>query len=227
MACGVTRTRSGVASCRLEINPETLRNRMVELEREVTETSSGERDPPMSSPLPTICGWSPLREETADVLPNETLDVVHPELLPSDEIATIWSAAVGRIVSYRGDDLDALDEQFKTSAPGWKTYDMRLMMQRFQRDGMTAKPEDDRHLQTLLGHPLRSYRELALETAATWRVSQGHEAVFSQTRRRPKPTSGCATSLPRRDADVRSRSFSRASSVQRHPSAKRDPGRRD
>lgn len=45
---------------------------------------------------------------------------------------------------------------------------MRLMMSRFQQQGMVAKPEAVARLNDLLGHAPRSYRDFAAETAKQW-----------------------------------------------------------
>lgn len=57
------------------------------------------------------------------------------------------------------------EQQMKVFAPGWMAYDMRLMMGRIQKDGMLPNPGDTERLTTLLGRPLRSYRDFAAETA--------------------------------------------------------------
>ena len=49
-----------------------------------------------------------------------------------------------------------------------KAHDMKLMMRRFQQDGVVAAPGDGERLQALLGRPMRSYRDFALATASSW-----------------------------------------------------------
>lgn len=44
---------------------------------------------------------------------------------------------------------------------------MRLMSERFLTDGMLPEVGDVERLETLLGRPLRSYRDFASEVAAT------------------------------------------------------------
>jgi hypothetical protein len=44
-------------------------------------------------------------------------------------------------------------------------FDMRLMAERFVSDGMLPDRGDVERLQALLGRPLRSYRDLAMEIA--------------------------------------------------------------
>ena len=51
--------------------------------------------------------------------------------------------------------------------PSWMAYDMRLMSERFLTDGMLPDAGDVERLTTLLGRPLRSYRDFAAETSAS------------------------------------------------------------
>jgi hypothetical protein len=46
-------------------------------------------------------------------------------------------------------------------------FDMRLMSERFLTEGMIPEPGDAARLTTLLGRPLRSYRDFAAETVAS------------------------------------------------------------
>ena len=101
-------------------------------------------------------------------LPLETLDVVEPELMTGPMIADMWTDALGRKVQYGGDDLDAQEQGLLQVMPGWMAYDMRLMIQRFQTDGMSVDAATHGRLRDMLGRPLRSYRQFAKETAAQW-----------------------------------------------------------
>jgi hypothetical protein len=46
--------------------------------------------------------------------------------------------------------------------------DIRLMLGRFQRDGMAANERAVARMTELLGRPPRSYRNFAVETAKEW-----------------------------------------------------------
>jgi hypothetical protein len=48
-------------------------------------------------------------------------------------------------------------------------YDMRMMIERFQTDGLIPAPGDAERLTGMLGRPLRSYRDFASEMASQWR----------------------------------------------------------
>lgn len=108
------------------------------------------------------------RERAADPLPRETYELVGPDVIDAQTVASIWAEALGRPVRYGGDDLDVLEQRLKSVAPGWLAYDMRLMMARYQQDGAIATKAEVDRLATLLGRQPRSYRDFAKATAAEW-----------------------------------------------------------
>ncbi|MFM0237194.1 NmrA/HSCARG family protein [Paraburkholderia phytofirmans] len=109
------------------------------------------------------------RERSATRLPRETYELVGPDAITSETVASIWAEALGRSVRCGGDDLDVLEQRLKAAAPGWLVYDMRLMMSRYQQDGAVASQAQLDHLATLLGRQPRSYRDFAAEMAAAWK----------------------------------------------------------
>jgi len=50
--------------------------------------------------------------------------------------------------------------------PSWMAFDMRLMGERFLMDGMLPEVGDVERLTTLLGRPLRTYRDFITEITA-------------------------------------------------------------
>ena len=112
-----------------------------------------------------------LKHENAPTpLPRETLNVVGPNQLTGTDIATIWSEVLNRPIKYAGDDVVGFERQMRAYAPGWMAYDMRLMLSRFQTDGMIAERNDVPRLEGVLGRKLHSYREFAVEAAKSWKV---------------------------------------------------------
>lgn len=107
------------------------------------------------------------REQAAQPLPTTRINLVGPETLTGADIASIWSDVLGRPISYGGGDTAAFEQNLKQFMPGWMAYDMRMMGERFLTDGMLPDEGDVERLTTLLGRPLRSYRDFALETAAS------------------------------------------------------------
>ncbi|WP_426129111.1 SDR family oxidoreductase [Pararhizobium sp. PWRC1-1] len=107
------------------------------------------------------------REQAAQPLPLNRINVVGPETLTGTDIATIWSDVLARQISYGGDDTAAFEQNLKQFMPLWMAYDMRMMGERFLTDGMVPEGGDVERLTTLLGRPLRSYRDFAFETTAS------------------------------------------------------------
>ena len=108
------------------------------------------------------------RENAAEPLPRETIELVGPDALTGEAIAGIWSEALGQQIHYGGDDLATFERPFATFAPRWMARDLRLMFGRFQQQGMAARPEAVRRFANLLGHEPRRYQDFAAETAKQW-----------------------------------------------------------
>ena len=107
------------------------------------------------------------REQATQPLPLTRINLVGPETLTGADIAAVWSDVLGRPISYGGGDTAAFEQNLKQFMPAWMAYDMRIMGERFLTDGMLPEDGDVLRLTTLLGHPLRSYRAFANETAAS------------------------------------------------------------
>jgi len=107
------------------------------------------------------------REQAAQPLPLTRINLVGPETLTGADIAGVWSDVLGRQIAYAGGDTEAFEQNLKQFMPPWMAYDMRMMGERFLADGMLPDKGDLERLMTLLGRPLRSYRNFASETAAS------------------------------------------------------------
>lgn len=107
------------------------------------------------------------REQAAQPLPLTRINLVGPETLTGADIAALWSDVLGRPVNYGGSDTAAFEQNLKQFMPPWMAYDMRMMGERFLTDGMLPEDSDVERLTAMLGRPLRSYRDFALETAAS------------------------------------------------------------
>ena len=108
-----------------------------------------------------------IRRHDADgPLPLERINLVGPDTLTGSDVAAIWSDVLGRNVTYGGDDTAPFEQNLRQFMPPWMAYDMRLMSERFQSDGMVPEAGDVERLAALLGRPLRSYRAFAAEAVA-------------------------------------------------------------
>lgn len=101
-------------------------------------------------------------------LPREVIEIAGPDVLTGEALATIWSAVLGKPVTYGGNDLDVWESVMAGVMPPWAAYDLRLMLARFHVDGMLGKAHAVDILTGLLGHPPRTYRDFAEESARTW-----------------------------------------------------------
>lgn len=108
------------------------------------------------------------RERAATPMPREMYALVGPDALSGDDVAKIWSEALGRQIRYAGNDTASLEKRMKTMMPAWHALDLRLMLDRYQSDGASATSEDVARLTNLLGHAPRSYRNFAKDAAVQW-----------------------------------------------------------
>lgn len=108
-----------------------------------------------------------LRRENAETpLPLDRITLIGPHTLTGADIAATWSEVLGRTIVYPGDDTAAFEQNMRQFSPDWMAFDMRLMAERFQSDGMVPEAGEVDRLTAMLGRPLRSYRDFAAEIAA-------------------------------------------------------------
>ncbi|CAN7490064.1 NmrA/HSCARG family protein [Pararhizobium sp. LjRoot255] len=107
------------------------------------------------------------REQAAEPLALDRINLVGPETLTGADIAAIWSDVLARPINYGGNNTEGFEQNLKQFVPAWMAYDMRLMGERFLTDGMLPDAGDVERLTALLGRPLRQYRDFASETAAS------------------------------------------------------------
>jgi uncharacterized protein YbjT (DUF2867 family) len=99
------------------------------------------------------------REQSAEALPSKQLNLVGPDTLTGTDAAAIWSEVLDRPIAYSGDDVAAFEQNLRQVMPSWMAFDMRLMAERFVNDGMVPEAGDVERLTTLLGRPMRTYRD--------------------------------------------------------------------
>jgi uncharacterized protein YbjT (DUF2867 family) len=108
------------------------------------------------------------RHRAPAALPIETYSLVGPDSLTGEQVAKIWSEALGRTVRYGGDDLVTMEQRMKSMMPSWHALDLRLMLSRYQTDGAIASDTDLARLTSLLGRAPRAYRAFAEDAASQW-----------------------------------------------------------
>ena len=107
------------------------------------------------------------REQSSVPLPMERIKLVGPDTLTGTDIAALWTQALGRPITYPGEDTAAFEQNLRQFMPNWMAYDMRMMSERFITDGMIPEKADVERLTEMLGRPLHAYRELAAQIAAS------------------------------------------------------------
>jgi len=106
------------------------------------------------------------REQSTSLLPLTRINLVGPNTLTGADAAAIWTDVLGRPIAYPGDDTAGFEKNLRAFMPSWMALDMRLMAERFLTDGMVPDAGDVDRLTTLLGRPLRTYRDYAAQIAA-------------------------------------------------------------
>ncbi len=110
------------------------------------------------------------RERASDPLPHQIINLVGPDALTGNINAAIWSDLLGKPVRFAGSDTAPFEKLIGQHEPGWAAMDLRLMLDRFQQDGMRASSRDIEEITGLLGRPPRSYAAFAAETLAQWQA---------------------------------------------------------
>ncbi|WID99289.1 NmrA/HSCARG family protein [Bosea vestrisii] len=106
-----------------------------------------------------------IRRESATPLPLKRINLVGPDTLTGADAAAVWTEVLGRKIAYPGDDTAGFEQNLRQFMPSWMAFDMRLMAERFLTDGMLPETGDVDRLTTLLGRPLRSYRDYVAQIA--------------------------------------------------------------
>ncbi|MGX1100585.1 NmrA/HSCARG family protein [Amorphus sp. MBR-141] len=105
------------------------------------------------------------REQSSDPLPIERINLVGPDTLTGPDVAAIWSEVLGREIAYPGEDTAGFEQNLRQAMPSWMALDMRVMAERFITDGMVPEAGDVDRLTTMLGRPLRTYRDFVAQIA--------------------------------------------------------------
>lgn len=111
------------------------------------------------------------RASATGPLALERINLVGPDTLTGADAAATWSGVLGRPIAYGGDDTAGFERNLRNVMPAWMAYDMRLMAERFQSDGMLPEAGDVARLTAMLGRPLHTYREYVASIASQAAVS--------------------------------------------------------
>jgi uncharacterized protein YbjT (DUF2867 family) len=90
------------------------------------------------------------------------------EALTGQDVADIYSRALGREIRYGGNDLEVWEKKSTGTLPGWIIQDLKLMYEFFQEYELRASEEDFALQANVLGHPPRCFHTFVGETVAAW-----------------------------------------------------------
>ena len=99
---------------------------------------------------------------------GKTYNLIGPDILSGDKVASIWSHVLGKRIRYGGHDMDAFEQEMRKTSPSWSAFDLRMMFQGYLERGFTAEDGDVETLTKLIGHPPRRYEDFAKEAASAW-----------------------------------------------------------
>ena len=96
--------------------------------------------------------------------------IAGPDLITGDLAAQVWGKRLGSRITYSGhSDMDGWEStQISQGMPGWFAYDLKLMYQAWQTNGLRASDAELDKLKKLLGHPPRGYDDFVDETCRQW-----------------------------------------------------------
>ncbi len=106
------------------------------------------------------------RDRSPVPLPTEIVEIHGPDVITAQSAVRTWTEALGKEVTYPGDDLRAFEEKFTKMSSSATAYDVAGMFRGFQRDGMVAPSGSSDRIAAMLGRPMRTYKAFAEETAA-------------------------------------------------------------
>ena len=100
---------------------------------------------------------------------GKTYALAGPDALTGEDCAAEYSRALGKKVTYGGDDLVGWAKASRAAMPGWAVYDYALMYAMFQEKGLQASPAQREETRTIVGHEPRKYSDFVKETVAGWK----------------------------------------------------------
>lgn len=99
---------------------------------------------------------------------GKTYAVVGPWPHTGPENAAIWAEALGRDVTYVGDDLEAWADTMRGALPEWLLGDLVIMFDHFIAHGLLATEEEVQTCRDMLGRTALSYEEWVHDLSEKW-----------------------------------------------------------
>src|SRR5260370_16558125 len=90
---------------------------------------------------------------TGDGHLGKTYNLIGPDILSGDGVASIWSKLLGKPIRYGGHDMDALEEERRKKTPSWSPFYIRIMFQGYLERGFTPRKSHVQAFTKLPCHP--------------------------------------------------------------------------
>ncbi|MFJ3673865.1 SDR family oxidoreductase [Streptomyces sp. NPDC090106] len=99
---------------------------------------------------------------------GQVYTVCGPDNLTGEQIAGIWSEALGTAVNYAAFPLDMIENGFGSGAENLLGHSIRRQFDHYHTGALRATEDEVARLTGLLGHRPRSMADFAEETALAW-----------------------------------------------------------
>jgi uncharacterized protein YbjT (DUF2867 family) len=111
-------------------------------------------------------------------IPAGIYTLTGPQSLTGQQTAAIWSEALGRPISYTGNDLSAWRELVQPHFSAQEIDDFASTYSQIQRFGAPAMPWDHRQTQRALGRPPITYTDYVADQIAQWQQTDSVTPKF-------------------------------------------------
>jgi uncharacterized protein YbjT (DUF2867 family) len=92
-----------------------------------------------------------------------------PATLTGSETARIYGGHLGKEIHYSGNDVEIWGNHQANVLPAWLIKDLKIMYTYFQEKGLKGTPQELAAMESLLGHPARTFEGFAAETCHSWK----------------------------------------------------------
>lgn len=106
---------------------------------------------------------------TKSTFDNKAYTLCGPKMVNGMASAEMWSSALGKKITYGGNDLDAWETAAMAMMPAWMVWDLKSMYAMFQQNGFPATSNEITACEQIVGHPLRTFEAYTTECATAWK----------------------------------------------------------
>lgn len=104
-----------------------------------------------------------------------TCNLVGPQSLTTQDVATMWGSALGKPIGCGADNLDEWEASVRQFMPALTAYDLRLLFDIFHERGFKGSESDIKRQRDLLGREPRDFQSFARDTASAWSTPRARE----------------------------------------------------